>query len=778
MRCTLAIFVSVSICLLWGSSVEAGHLPVDYHIPSIKQSPDIDGQLNEAVWQQAAQVELIYESRPGDNLPARVKTVAYFFENGENVYVAFVAEDPDVSQLRAFYNDRDQSWQDDQVSIMIDTFNDQRRAYQFFVNPLGIQSDSVIDQVNGKEDFSWNAIWDSAGQITEQGYVVEMAIPLRALRFNDSLSHQIWGIEFIRFWPRENRYRFSNLKREKGSPCGLCELHKMEGLSNVVEANNFEWVPTLTLARNDIRDDISSSNWQSDNRSELGADLRWGINQDMYLNATVNPDFSQVEADSAQLSVNTQFSLFFPEKRTFFLDGADYFQSPNRLVHTRNIADPDYGIKLTGKNGHHAYGVILANDTQTSFLLPTSQSSSVFQLEGQSSDILIARWRRDVGDKNTWGFLTTHREADGYHNSVVALDGQFWWSDNDYFQFQWMNSDSETPFDEDPERAHDQAFSLRYQHEDRNWQWQLSHVDYGKDFRADLGFINQVDFRKTAVGARRNWFFDGEQFLTHFNIYSDYDITFDQSNKKLEEEFEIWFNFEGAFQFEGWFGGGRRERYASRTFELEYLPSGIDPDAPDYQAQFHTFELDDYFYESFFGVGAGYRPNAHLKFSLRAKFGDSVDVYNIQLGTSHEIKSEIEWRPNRNMKVSLGHVRNWLDVDEGELFKAKLTELRLSYQFDRRHRLRTSVQYLDLVRDPTLYSEQYRVVTNPQDYLLALPDARYKDLAMQLVYSYKVNPQTLVYLGYSSFGYQSDATEQIETTNQSFFAKFSYAFQS
>lgn len=778
MRNHLAVFTAITFVCFFSVTATAGHVPVDHRIPSIEQSLTIDGILDEAVWERAAKVDLVYETQPGDNLPARVKTTAYFFENGEYFYVGFIAEDPEPEALRAFFNDRDQSWHDDQVSIMIDTFNDQRRAYQFFTNPLGIQSDSVIDEVNGKEDISWNAIWDSAGHISENGYTVEMAIPLRILRFDDKLAHQVWGVEFIRFYPRDNRYRFSSLQRAKGAPCGLCELKKVSGLPALKQSNNFDIVPTLTLSQNRSRDDVQSNQWQTENNSELGADFRWGINQDLYLNATINPDFSQVEADSAQLSVNTQFSLFFPEKRTFFLDGADYFQSPSRLVHTRNIADPDYGVKLTGKNGQHAYGVIVANDTQTSFLLPGSQSSSLYELEGEESDILIARWRQDVGEKHSVGALTTHRTANNYHNTVTALDGRFWLSDNDWFQIHWMSSDSETPYEEGVESQQDQAFKLRYQHEERDWQWNINYVDYGKNFRADLGFITQVDVKKVAAGIRRNWYFDGEGFLTHINIYSDYDITHDQADQKLEEEFEIWFNFEGIHQFKGWFGGGRRERLASNNFELEYVPAGTDTGAPDYSPVYHSFELSDYFYESFFSTGAGIRPVANLRLFLRARFGDSVDVHNVQLGTMHEFTPEIEWKPNRNIKTSIRHVKSWLDVDGGELYKAKLTDLRFSYQFDARHRLRTSVQYLDLTRNPELYEERYRVVPNAQDYILSSPDGRYKDLAMQLVYSYKVNPQTLVFLGYSSHGYQSDDLNSIKTDDKSFFAKFSYAFQS
>ncbi len=774
------LYRSISIVLFVGFvclSALASHVQTDYKIPSINAIIAVDGQLTEEAWKRAKQVELVYENEPADNIPAKVKTTAYYFEDGENLYVGFDASDPDISKLRAFYNDRDASWNDDQVSIMLDTFNAERRAYQFFVNPLGVQSDSFINEVNGSEDISWNGIWDSAGHIYDSGYSVEMVIPLRILRFNENLDHQIWGIEFVRFYPRDNRYRFSSMTRERGSPCGLCQLEKVEGVREIRTSNNFDVVPTLTLSKNEQRDLSETRQWSSDGvESEVGADIRWGINQDIYLNATINPDFSQVETDAAQLSVNQQFSLFFPEKRTFFLDGADYFQSPNRLVHTRNIADPDFGAKITGKTNSHSYGVILADDTQTSFLEPGNQGSSIRELAGEESQIAIGRWTKDIGTKHSIGALVTHRSATNYKNQVMAADGRLWLSDNDWIQFQLMASDSETPEDDEIKQQEGSAFTLSYRHQDRDWGWRIEHMDFEKDFRADLGFIGQVDFTKSVAGAGRNWYFENSGFLNRIRVNSDYDVTHSQDGQKLEEEVEGWINFFGAMQFRAFFGGGRRERLVETSFELERFD---DPQAPNPtpSGEFDTFNLSEYFYESFYSAGVFIRPIAQLRLGIRGDFGDQVDVNNVQLGTKHSFGPEVEWLPNRHMRLSVRHVNNWLDVDGGELFNAKLTDLRFSYQFDLRHRLKLSYQYLDLTQDPTLYQERYRIVPDLSAYQLSERDRRVKDVSTQLIYSYKLNPQSLVFLGYSSHAQLDDASTKVQQDQRSFFAKFSYAFQ-
>ncbi|WP_144394878.1 carbohydrate binding family 9 domain-containing protein [Pleionea sediminis] len=760
--------------------VFAGHVPTDHQFPNLKHSIKVDGKLKESVWRQAESVELVYENSPGDNLPAKVKTTAFYFEDGENLYIGFKAYDPNPQDIRAFFNDRDSSWNDDQVSIMVDTFNDERRAYQFFVNPLGVQSDSVINEVNGTEDVSWNGIWDSAGHIDNEGYTVEMVIPLRILRFNEGLEHQIWGIEFIRFYPREHRYRFSTIIRERGSPCGLCFLNKIEGVQTVKNTNNFDLIPTLTLSNSEYRDLGESKEWNSDGTEfDLGADIRWGINQDVYLNATINPDFSQVEADAAQLSVNQQFSLFFPEKRTFFLDGADYFQSPNNLIHTRNIADPDFGVKLTGKSNRHAYGVILADDTQTSFLVPGNQGSSIRNLDDEASNIAIGRWTMDVGNKHSVGALVTHRSATDYENQIIATDGRFWISDKDWVQYQLIDSQSKTPEEDSTDsiiKTNDQAYSIVYRHQEEDWVWGASHINFGEEFRADLGFISQVDIRRSLGYLEHNWYLDDNSFLNRLNVYTDYDQTEDQKGKKLEEEIEGWINFYGEMQFNAWIGGGRRERLVENQFELERLTDINDPNSEP-SGEFDTFNLSEYFYESFYSTGLFIRPIAQWRVGIRVNTGDKVDIHNVQLGTSHSISPEIEWLPSRHMRLTVRHVKDWLDVDGGELFNAKLTDLRFSYQFDLRHRLKLSYQYLVLKRNPALYNERYRVVSDLSSYLVDTIDPVVKDESAQLIYSYKVNPQTLIFLGYSSHGYQDGSFTNIKQDQRSFFAKFSYAFQ-
>lgn len=310
-----------------------------YQLPSITGAPALDGVLNEPQWQSAVQIELKYENNPGEGVPAPVKTVAYLYEDGESLHVAFRAYDPDPSKIRAYLRDRDSLWDDDNVAIIIDTFNDQRSGFEFFVNPLGVQADASMTDTNGwNEDSSWDAIWDSVGKIDEQGYVVEMSIPFRVLRFAQTGKPQTWNIAVWRNYPRDTFHQMANYKPDRNSECTLCLFDQINGFERIKQGQNFQVTPTLTTSRSDSKE-ADINDWDEGKvDGEAGLDLRWGVSEDIVLNATINPDFSQIEADSAQLDINNTFSLFFPERRPFFLDGANYFETQRfNLVHTLSL---------------------------------------------------------------------------------------------------------------------------------------------------------------------------------------------------------------------------------------------------------------------------------------------------------------------------------------------------------------------------------------------------------------------------------------------------------
>jgi hypothetical protein len=218
------------------------------------------------------------------------------------------------------------------------------------------------------------------GRITTEGYEAEMAIPLKQLRFSPSDSKQVWGVDFVRQFPRDRENRISNNPLDRDILCYLCQIRKLEGLADLQASRNLEVIPTLTTTSVQNRS-RSLGAWEKPGLDpDAGVDVRWGITQDLYLNATLNPDFRRLRPTRRSSISTIPSACFSPSAEHSFLDGADYFDTFQNLVYTRNIADPDYGLKLTGKSGRHTYGVLTANDQSTSFIMPRSLGSNVTTL--------------------------------------------------------------------------------------------------------------------------------------------------------------------------------------------------------------------------------------------------------------------------------------------------------------------------------------------------------------------------------------------------------------
>ena len=740
---TLWLACAPSLCI-------AADSEVDYHFYNSNEPVEIDGQLDEPVWQAATKMELAYNINPGDNTPAPVKTEVMLFENGESVFVAFKAYDPNPEQIRAYYRNRDTLFQDDFVGIILDTFNDERRAYEFFVNPYGVQGDLIKDDTQGgNEDANWDAIWDSAGRITEDGYVVEMEIPFKALRFPGDQEAMTWGIDAMRIYPRDSRMVLSSNRSERDIDCHLCQISKINGLKNLKQGNNFQLTPTITASRSDSKDDVPGPWQEGDFDAEAGLDLRWGINQNLYLNATLNPDFSTVEADAAQLDVNNTFALFTREKRPFFLDGKDYFNTQRmNLVHTRNIAAPEYGVKLTGKSGKHTYGVLSANDTSTSFLMPGSTGSDLAELEDLSSDIFVGRYMMDIGERSNVGLLVTDRSGQGYHNTVTSIDGRHQINTANSVSYQVAYSDSTNPDEvvddfEVGSRQSDAAYSIGYLHRTRDYSLRASHVDFGEDFRADLGFMGRNNFRRSVVGGSYTWYGEEGSDWTRWGVWGDWDKTYDQDGTMLEEEVEMHGNIRGPKQFTTNFGLVHRKAY----WEGEY---------------YHITNPMMF---------ARFDPLPNLRVWAWGMGGDRIDYHNNQKcdGLNLELGGNLKIGKHASTEVNFNH--GSLDVKGGELFSANQYDVRFNYQFNLKSSVRLVLQYTDIERDTSLYT--YDEDTEEED----KKDAISRYFSTSLLYSYKLNPQSLFYLGYSDGGFQDDELNDLERDSRQVFMKVSYAWQ-
>ncbi|MBG9991025.1 MULTISPECIES: carbohydrate binding family 9 domain-containing protein [unclassified Pseudoalteromonas] len=734
-------FLFLSFVLLL-SSLDVAASKQQVSLSRIDSNITIDGVMDEAHWQNATRIPLLYQDEPNEKGTPPVKTDAFIYEDGTNLYVAFIAEDPNPEQIRASLRDRDTLWEDDVVILVIDTFNDERSGYEFHVNPLGAQGDIRMTDTDGwSSDTSWNAIWDSAGQINEKGYIVEMRIPFKALRFPENKKELTWGFSVMRNYQRDVLYQLSNMGFDRNIKCSLCQFDKLVGFSDIESSKNIQLTPTLTALRNDNKSELPG-NWDNgDIDTEVGLDLRWGLTKDAVLNATINPDFSQVETDSLELDVNTTFSIYYAEKRPFFLDGASYFKSSLfELLYTRTIAEPTLGAKLTGKTGDHSYALMLADDDNSNILLPTNQGSGFASLN-EKTNAAAGRYQYDLGQQGTIGLSSTHRESDDYHNTVLSVDGSYWFNQSDTLLYQVSSADtrnsefliqnynlSETQSDE--------AYALELTRDKRDYKLFASYENIGQDYRTDLGYQAKVDYEKVGFGGGQTWYRDESDLLTSWSYEADWDKTWAQNGDLLEEEYEGFLSFKGQKQ---------------SIFEIGLV---------------HRYEnFNGNFYNQNIGyIYTGFKPTKDLKLTLYTEYASRIDYTNEQLGDVFNAQTQVIWDINDHWQLDVKHNYSQLDNPQGKrVFTANLVDFRLHYKFSMRSILKLILQFEDIDRDENAYFYQVSQIN--------------KDYGSQLVYSYKINAQTLFYLGYSDRGYQDDSLKNIERDQRTFFTKVSYAWQ-
>ncbi len=711
-------------------------------LPHFKEAIVVDGVLDEAVWQKALQIELDIETSPSDHIKPPVKTMVYLYEDGNNLYLGFKADDPNPEQIRAFYRDRDKIFGDDLVGIIIDPSNLRNLGYEFFANALGSQMDGTEDDLNKRESVSWDGIWESEGVINDQGYIVEMAIPFRLLRIPEGKKTQVWGFELLRFYPRNFVHRISNNPRKRNLRCHFCQMSTLHGFENVSSGNDIQLVPSLVVKQQRQRDlTLPNPDWETQNQNDLGLDIRWGINPELTFNGTINPDFSQVEADSAQLSINRRFALFFPEKRPFFLEGADIFSSQSRLLHTRLIANPDWGVKLTGESNNNTWALFSVNDSETTVLLPGNQGSSLATIAEQTINT-SARLTHSFGNGVNLGGLVTNREGDSYSNTVTSIDGRWDITNNQQISAQFMQSDSRYPDSFVAQQGlnktdfSDSALQLAYDYSSKSWFGYARYNDFGKDFRADLGFVNRVDFDKKVFGLGHKWFGDQQQFWSEFQISGDWDETYSNDGELLERELEGGFNVSGPWQ-------------------SRFSVNGVDRT---------TLFNNNYFDEKSIRIFLQASPVSGLRLGVFTRFGDQIDFDNARLGEILSISPNLSWNLNKQWLIQLNHVYQSLDVSGGELFNVILDDLKITWQKDNRTSVRLTTQYQRINRDVSLYINQAGLEEDDES------------VNFQLLYSYKVNPQSLVFVGINSASETLPNTRELKQGTNLFFVKFSYSW--
>jgi hypothetical protein len=702
----------------------------------------VDGILDEDAWPGASVIPLIYEWTPGDNVPPPVKTECLITYDDDFFYVAFRAYDPEPEKIRAHLMDRDSMdtfIQDDHISFMIDTFNDERRGFQFRVNPLGVQADAIFSELEGYEDFSWDAIWNSAGKVTDWGYAVEVSISFNQLRFARTTAAKTWGFSAERSYPRNVRHRITSHRRDRNIACIICQFNKLTGFEEITPGRNLEFDPTLTAKRTDERSDFPWGPLENGKaKVEPGITARWGVTPNLILNGTINPDFSQVEADVAQLDVNTRFALYYPEKRPFFLEGADFFLTPFQAVFTRTVADPDGGFKLTGKIGRNALGGFGAYDRINNLIFPSNQGSMSISID-QDVASGVFRYRRDIGRGSTLGVLYSGRAAEDYYNHVGGLDGFFRFSPTKTLRFQYLHSETSYPdlivaeFGQPENGFGGDALMAEFQHMGRDWYYMFSYEDLSPEFRADYGYIPRVDTRTGTAVLQRILWGKADSWFTQLAFGLSGEVVYDHNGRLTDQQFTLAGGYRGPLQT-------NFQVRLNQNKEL-YINTLYDLTRAAFMAEI--------------------KPASGLWFSLTGQFGDAVDYSNSREADAFRILLGAELGIGRHINLNFGHIFERLSLRGNEIYTANLPQLRLIYNFNVRTFVRAIFQYRDVHRNEALH-------------IFPVP-VKSQTLFSQFLFSYKINPQTVLFIGYSD-NYLGLKDITITQTDRTFFIKVGYAW--
>lgn len=699
----------------------------------------IDGELGDAGWVGAAKATNWAERFPKDNVKPPVETEAWIAYDDTHLYVAFIAYD-DPSKLRANLRDRDQIYQDDFIGFMLDTYGDGAWAYELYVNPRGVQGDLKMTG-DGNEDDGFDVIWQSSAKVLDDRWQVEIAFPFESMRF-PKRPIQAWKVNFWRTQPREVRRQITWSRIDRSDPCFMCQWGTIEGIQGASPGGALEILPAVVGSQTGSLADPDDPNSSFDNGSfkgELGVGLKYSFAGGLTAEATANPDFSQIESDAPQIDVNTTFALFYPERRPFFQEGSELFETYIDAVYTRQINNPYGAAKLVGRKGRTAVAYLGGVDETTPILIPFEERSFVGTTGSSVSN--IGRFRQTFGRQSNAGAIVTDRRYDGGgYNSVAGFDGAWQvrgpWRLEGQLLGSWTREPDDTAatsgldvtFDDgkhtgawDGESFNGHATYLSLERDARTWDINLDYYDASPAFRADNGFEFSNSYRLFSAFTGLA-FYPANDFISQFNptLYGEVQYNWDGELKRTFVEPSLEFNLTAQTYLDlevSWV----EETFKGVTFDNMFRP----------QLYFQT------------------RPNRWLDIWTFLAHGDGI--YRAPALPLPATGTDIEFggtlKPMGQLTIEPSFVYSKQTGESGEtFFSGWIGRARIGVQFTRAFFLRLITQYDDF-------------------------DDRW---SVQPLLTYRVNPFTLFYAGASQDWMGVPGEGSYSKSQQQFFVKFQY----
>lgn len=703
----------------------------------------IDGVLNESVWETCQTADGFVEIQPGDNLQASVNTEVKMTYDDDHLYVAFTCYDDRISKLRANLSDRDKMYQDDFIGILLDTYNDHKQAYEIFLNPYGIQGDGIWTKQG--EEMNFDMLYDAEAKIYKDKWIVELAIPFKSLRFPDKDDQQ-WGVHIIRTRPRESRTQFSWAKVSRDNSEFLSQAGILKGFKKLKKGKQLELLPYVIGSQSGQREDTYNPESPFVNekfKGDLGIGIKYGFSSNLTGELSFNPDFSQVESDAAQINVNSSSAVFYPEKRPFFLDGANIFNSYINVVYTRMLNNPLYTAKLIGKIDDIDVGYLMGYDQNTPYIIPTKYGSD-FILTDLKSFGNALRLKKSLSGSSFIGFIGTDHETGDSYNRVAGFDGSFNFADKYYFNWEALgyftkeindtglysnstiinNNGNDAGFNGEKLSGFGGTFSLV--RSSRHWNGEIFLNIAPPEARRELGYMSKNDFRELGI-----W--------QGFTIYPKNSVFL-----RIEP------NFNGGVQYD--YDGRIKEQWLIPQFYIQFKHQ------INLSGGFLAVNNENYYDVYHKNVNRGWlniNINTYSKATGGAFFELGKYIVRFEepsyVGWGWNAEAWLTIKPLNNLVMENNYSYFELAKEKGgeKLYTGYIFRNKTSFQFTRKFFLRLVVQY----------------------------DSFSKSFDIDPLLSYKWNPFTIFYIGsthnLADIGPSPNHSRFLETRRQ-FFAKFQY----
>jgi hypothetical protein len=772
---------------------------VPVRVARFDKPPVIDGKLDDEVWKQATVFKDFVQTKPGDNVAPSRETIAMMGYDSKFLYFGFHCFD-EPNNVRATVAKRDEVFSDDNMRVFLDTFNDQRRAYVLGWNPLGIQEDGILTEGSGI-DTSVDIVMESKGMLTDDGWTVEVAIPFKSLRY-EAGKGKLWGFNVQRNFFRFNDEFDSWMPQSREIASQLGQQGHITGLEGISTERTLELIPSVTVSETGKRvpalppGATGLDPGRFDNEPldfDAGLTMKFGISPNLTLDLALNPDFAQVEADETVVTANQRFPIFFEEKRPFFLEGIDIFQTRHQVVHTRAIVDPDVAVKLTGKRGRNTFGFLAASDNAPGNFSTDEKTDPVnARFINKNAFIAVLRLKRDVGTASNIGLIATSYNFIEKHNQLFGIDGRFQVDPKTVASFEVIGTTSRRCFFEPEKPEHTPAatepcfvndvtrnyyrqgngfaYSGVWDYTGRNFGWLYQGTGQTQDYRADVGFTRRLNTNNHGAFVRFSNDADPKRKIISWRLQGGLNANFDwqghlqnweiqphlnlQLHRNTGIEVAVGVGYERLFEQEfgarrtatqsgAFFGGPERSTYNRGIgFGFSTNPSQLIGGYFSIDYSINDFDFD-------FGAGERY-PRVSP-----AALADPDAPLDPGPGRALGINAGFSLQPRNEFQLSLNYTKQRLRRNDTGLlaFDENIFSFRSTYQFTRFVFFRARADY----------------------------DTLESSVRGQLLFGYTPNPGTAFYVGYnddiSRNGF-NPFTGQLEPgfrrNGRTFFVKVSY----